>query len=123
MLLVAGYDPFRGKTMSRKSAHSVTGGKDTILQRIGILRRYFLDQYAPETEMIRQVNECQPDFLYMNKTELMRMCMYAAKNDIKVWQPKLFCPTGEKIDDAARSVFFKVLGTNMIDSYGTASTL
>jgi phenylacetate-coenzyme A ligase PaaK-like adenylate-forming protein len=120
VLLVAGYDPFRGKTMSRKSAHSVTGGKDTILQRIGILRRYFLDQYAPETEMIRQVNECQPDFLYMNKTELMRMCMYAAKNDIKVWQPKLFCPTGEKIDDAARSVFFKVLGTNMIDSYGTA---
>lgn len=120
VLLVAGYDPFRGKTMSRKSAHSVTGGKDTILQRIGILRRYFLDQYAPETEMIRQVNECQPDFLYMNKTELMRMCMYAAKNNIKVWQPKLFCPTGEKIDDAARSVFFKVLGTNMIDSYGTA---
>lgn len=120
VMLAAGYNPFIGKTMSRKSAHSVTGGKDTILQRIGILRRAFLDQYAPETEMIRQVNEYKPDFLYMNKTELMRMCMYASKNKIPVWQPKFFCPTGEKIDDAARALFKEVLGPNMIDSYGTA---
>jgi hypothetical protein len=48
VMMLAGYNPFFGKTMSRRSAHSVTGGKDTIMQRFGLLRRDFLNQYAPE---------------------------------------------------------------------------
>ena len=47
LMLTAGYNPFSGKPMSRKSAHSITGGRDTVLQRIGLLRRGFLDQYEP----------------------------------------------------------------------------
>ena len=57
VMMTAGYNPFTGKTMSRKSAHSVTGGSDTFLQKFGILRRGFLNQYASEESMIEQVNE------------------------------------------------------------------
>jgi hypothetical protein len=96
VMMLAGYNPFLGKTMSRKSAHSVSAGYDTALQRLGILRRGFLDQYAPEEEMIRQVNEYKPDFLYMNKTELMRLCLYCRQHSSKIYQPKFFVPTGEK---------------------------
>lgn len=120
VMMLAGYNPFLGKTMSRKSAHSVSAGYDTALQRLGILRRGFLDQYASEEEMVRQVNEYKPDFLYMNKTELMRLCLYCHQNDVKIWQPKHFVPTGEKTDEIARKLFKEVLGPGIIDSYGTA---
>ena len=120
VMMVAGYNPYRGKTMSRKSAHSVSAGYDTMLQKLGILRRGFLDQYAPEEEMIRQVNEYKPDFLYMNKTELMRLCLYCNDHNSDMWKPKFFVPTGEKSDDIARELFMKILGPGMIDSYGTA---
>lgn len=120
VLLIAGYNPFFGKTMSRMSAHSVTGEHEAFFQKLGILRRGFLNQYAPEPDMVKQVNEYKPDMLYMNKTELMRLCLYCKQNQVSIHQPKFFCPTGEKIDDVARALFKEILGPNIIDSYGTA---
>ena len=122
VLLVAGYNPFFGKTMSRMSAHSVTGEHQAFFQKLGILRRGFLNQYAPEPDMVKQVNQYKPDLLYMNKTELMRLCLYCKQNNVSIHQPKFFCPTGEKIDDVARTLFKEILGPNIIDSYGTAET-
>lgn len=122
VLMMAGYNPFFGKTMSRKSAHSTSAGADTFLQYLGILRRGFIDQYASEEEMVRQVNEYKPDFLYMNKTEMVRLCMYCSKNNIKIWQPKFFIATGEMIDPQARRLFKEVLGNGIIDAYGSAET-
>lgn len=122
VLLIAGYNPFFGKTMSRMSAHSVTGEHQAFFQKLGILRRGFLNQYAPEEDMVKQVNEYRPDLLYMNKTELMRLALYCKQNKVKIHQPKFFCPTGEKIDDVARSLFKEIFGPNIIDSYGTAET-
>ena len=122
VLLIAGYNPFFGKTMSRMSAHSVTGEHQAFFQKLGILRRGFLNQYAPEEDMVKQVNAYQPDLLYMNKTELMRLALYCKQNKVAIHRPKFFCPTGEKIDDVARSLFKEIFGPNIIDSYGTAET-
>ncbi len=120
VLLIAGYNPFFGRTMSRMSAHSVTGEHEAFFQKLGILRRGFLNQYAPEPDMVDQVNNYKPDLLYMNKTELMRLALYCKQNKVSIWKPKFFCPTGEKIDDAARNLFREIFGPNIIDSYGTA---
>lgn len=120
VMMVAGYNPFFGKTMSRKSAHSTSAGRDTFLQRMGILRRGFLDQYAPEEEMVRQVNEYQPDYLYMNKTELMRLCLYCKDHNCKIHQPKYYSPTGEMTDQAAYELFTSILGPGIVNSFGTA---
>ncbi len=122
VMCMAGYNPFRGKTMSRKSAHSTSAGADTFLQKFGILRRGFLNQYAPEEDMIKQVNEYKPDFLYMNKTELMRLCLYCKENHSDIWQPKFFCASGEMTDPAARKLFKEILGDGIIDAYGSAET-
>ena len=122
VLLCAGYNPFFGKTMSRLSAHSVTGEHQAFFQKLGILRRGFLNQYASEDEMVKQVNNYKPDLLYANKTELMRLALYCKQNNVKLHKPKFFCPTGEKIDDVARTIFKEVFGPNIIDSYGTAET-
>ena len=122
VMMVAGYNPFLGKTMSRKSAHSITGGSDTFLQHFGILRRGFVAQYDPEPEIVKQINRYKPDFLYMNKSEFMRICLYCKQNHVKLAKPKYYCPTGEKIDDTARKLFAEILGPGIIDSYGTAET-
>ena len=122
VMMVAGYNPFFGKTMSRKSAHSISGGHDTFLQRFGILRRGFVAQYDPEPEIVKQINAYKPDFLYMNKSEFMRICLYCKQNKVKLAKPKYYCPTGEKIDDTARKLFREILGPGIIDSYGTAET-
>lgn len=122
VLLCAGYNPFFGKTMSRISAHSVTGEHEAFFQKMGILRRGFLNQYAPESNMVEQINKYKPDMLYMNKTEFMRLCLYCKNHGVKLFQPEFYCPTGEKIDDTARKLFREILGRNIIDSYGTAET-
>ncbi len=122
VMCMAGYNPFFGKTMSRKSAHSTSAGADTFLQHLGILRRGFLNQYAPEADMVRQVNEYKPDFLYMNKTELMRLCLYCQKEKCEIYQPKFYCATGEMTDPAARKLFKEILGDGIIDAYGSAET-
>ena len=122
VMQVAGYNPFLGKTMSRKSAHSITGGSDTFLQHFGILRRGFVNQYDNERNIVKQINKYKPDFLYMNKSEFMRICLYCKQHKVKLRKPKFYCPTGEKIDDTARKLFREILGPGIIDSYGTAET-
>ena len=123
VMMVAGYNPFRGKTMSRINAHDENaGGRDTFLQRFGILRRKYVDQYAPEEKVIDEINAYQPDWLYMNKPELMRLVLYSNKTGKKIFHPKFYDPISEKVDENNRKLFIKTLGEGIIDSYGSAET-
>ena len=123
VLLKAGYNPVTGKTMSRVNAHDEHHGEyDTFLQRLGILRRRYVNQYAPEQEVVDCINAYKPDLLYLNKTEFMRIALYCRNNGVKVWHPKFYAPVGEKTDDVARALFKEVFGENLIDSYGSAET-
>ena len=123
VMMVAGYNPFFGRTMSRINAHDENaGGRDTFLQRFGILRRKYVDQYAPEEEVIDAINAYQPDWLYMNKTELMRLVLYSNKTGKKIFHPKFYDPISEKVDENNRKLFIKTLGEGIIDSYGSAET-
>ncbi len=123
VMQVAGYNPFTGKTMSRINAHDENaGGRDTFLQRFGILRHRYLNQYAPEEEMIDAINAYRPDWLYMNKTEMMRFVLYANRTGRKVYHPKFYDAISEKVTENDRELFRKILGPGIIDSYGTAET-
>ena len=122
VMMLAGYNPVFGKTMSRRSAHSVTGGYDTFMQKFGILRRGFLNQYAPEEEMIRQVNEYKPDFLYLNKSELMRLVLYSKRTGTPIYHPKFYDPISERISENDRKLFIEILGPGLVDAYGSAET-
>ena len=123
VMMVAGYNPFFGKTMSRINAHDENaGGPDTFLQRFGILRRKYVDQYAPEEEVIDAINAYKPDWLYMNKTELMRLVLYSNKTGKKIFHPRFYDPISEKVDENNRKLFIKTLGEGIIDSYGSAET-
>ena len=56
VMMCAGYNPFFGKTMSRINAHDENaGGRDSFIQRFGILRHRYVDQYAPEEDVINEI--------------------------------------------------------------------
>ena len=123
VLMKAGYNPFVGKTVSRLClVTSTNGGKQNILQRMGILRRELVDQYAPEQEVIDSINALKPDMLYMNKTELMRVALYSKQHGCTLCHPKFFAPTGEMIDESSRKLLTDVFGDGLIDSFGTVET-
>ena len=123
VMMRCGYNPFTGKTMSRINAHDENpGGPDGFIQKFGILRRMFVDQYAPEEEVIDAINEAKPDWLYMNKTELMRLVLYSNRTGKEIFHPKFYDPISEKVDENNRKLFIKVLGEGIVDSYGSAET-
>ncbi len=122
VMLLCGYNPFFGKTMSPVSTHSQSGSQKTVVQKFGILKREFLDNSRSEEEIIEHINTYKPGFLYTNKSTLMKIALYAKSNGIEINKPKWFCPTGEKVDDNARKVLCEAFGNNLVDSYGTTET-
>ncbi len=123
VMMRCGYNPFTGKTVSRINAHDENpGGPDGIIQKFGILRREFVDQYAPEEDVIDAINKARPDWLYMNKTELMRLVLYSSRTGKEIFHPRFYDPISEKVDENNRKLFRKVLGDGIVDSYGSAET-
>ncbi len=123
VMLCCGYNPVTGKMMSRINMHDVNpGGQDTFLQKFGILQHEYVNQYAPEEEVIDAINAYEPDWLYMNKTELMRLVLYAKRTGKKIWHPRFYDPISEKITENDRALFKEQLGPGIIDSYGSAET-
>ena len=123
VMLCCGYNPMTGKMMSRVNMHDVNpGGQDTFLQKLGVFRHAFVDQYAPEEEVIDAINAYEPDWLYMNKTELMRLVLYAKRTGKKIFHPRFYDPISEKVTENDRALFIEQLGPGIIDSYGTAET-
>ena len=123
VMLSAGYNPFFGKTMSRVNAHDENaGGRDTFLQRFGIMKHKYVNQYGPEEEVIDEINAWKPDWLYMNKTELLRLVLYAKRTGKKMFHPRFYDPISEKVDENTRKLFIEILGPGIIDSYGSAET-
>ncbi len=123
VLMKAGYNPVFGKMMTRINAHEDKHKDyDTFLQRLGFMRRKYVNQFGSEEEVIKAINDYHPDMLYLNHSEFMRIALYSRDHGIKVWHPKFYAPVGEKTDDAARALFMEVFGENLVDSYGSAET-
>ena len=108
--------------MSPVSTHSQSGTQKTILQKFGILRREFLNNNLPESEIVEHINSYKPDFLYTNKSTLLKIALYVKKSGAELHKPKWFCPTGEKLDENSKKLLREVFGENLIDSYGTTET-
>ena len=123
VMLCCGYNPVTGKMMSRINMHDVNpGGQDTFLQKFGILQHKFVNQYAPEEEVIDAINDYEPEWLYMNKTELMRLVLYAKRTGKQIYHPRFYDPISEKVTENDRALFIEQLGPGIIDSYGSAET-
>ena len=122
VLLICGCNPFIMKQLTRADAHSATRYNVSVLSRIGILRRCFIQQYIPQQEMIDEINRIKPDILSLNKAEMMRLGIYCKNNNVFIYKPKFYTPIGEKIDEPSIRVLREVFGDGLIDAYGSAET-
>lgn len=128
VLMFAGYKPFTGKMLSFLTTHSKVDPKkgDSWIQKLGILRRRIVPEhlYVGEgmRDLIQLVNDYEPDLLCFRKNVLVRMALYAKKNDMKIFQPKIYTPVSEMVDEMTKRLLLETFGDGLFDAYGCNET-
>lgn len=128
VLMFAGYKPFTGKMLSFLTTHSKVDPKkgDSWIQKLGILRRRIVPEhlYVGEgmRDLIQLVNDYKPDLLCFRKNVLVRMALYAKKNDMKIFQPKIYTPVSEMVDEMTKRLLLETFGDGLFDAYGCNET-
>ena len=128
VLMYAGYHPLRGKLFSFETSHKHVDAKkgDSIIQKFGLMRRRVVSEKNCVGEGIRdilnEVNEYQPDVLCFRRNCLVRMALYAQRNNMKVHKPKIYVPVSEMVDDMTRKVLAETFGEGLMDAYGSSET-
>ena len=130
VMTLPGYNPFRGKTMSRPNSLHAPGGKvaeyDSPLQRLGILRRKYMSdtiQNRVDTQvLVDEINAYKPDYLYNHANVLARIAQYVKDNNLTIWQPKFYSPVSEMTTPAMEALMKDVFGPGFVNPYGMSET-
>ncbi len=127
VLMSFGYNPFFGKMISFESSYRTEKKKrDSIVQRLGILRRRILSEKRCEgdgmKDVIAELNEYKPDLICLRKNCIVRIALYAQKHGLAVHHPKWYIPVSEMVDEVTRGILEKTFGPNLVDAYGSDET-
>lgn len=126
--MFGGYKPFTEKMLSFLTTHSDVDPKkgDSFVQKLGLLRRQIVQEhlYVGEgmRDLIELVNDYKPDMLCFRKNVLLRMASYAKQHDMEIWQPKVYTPVSEMVDENTRKIFLETFGPGLLDAYGCNET-
>lgn len=95
VMALPGYNPFTGKTMCRpNSSHGVVKKNDSFIQNLGVLRRKqmsdALKNRIASEQLLQEINDYKPDFLYHQKSVLVRIAAYVKKNKVYCHKPRFF---------------------------------
>lgn len=126
--MFAGYRPLRGKMLSFLTTHSDVDPEkgDSFIQKLGLFRRRVVPEhlYVGEgmRDLINLVNEYKPDMLSFRKNVLVRMALYAKNHGMKIYQPKVYTPVSEMVDELTRKLLIETFGEGLFDAYGCNET-
>ncbi len=112
-----GYNPLFGLNLTRQPGDRTVGTK-SLIQKFGILRRECFDTRWDRQKIVDRINEVRPDFILSNSSELLYIAQYILENDLSIYKPKFFCPTGENIDGRTEEILRGVYGNGLINIYG-----
>jgi phenylacetate-coenzyme A ligase PaaK-like adenylate-forming protein len=116
VLYLNGYN-WRDVTFSMPSPSHIQ--RDSIVQRIGILKRYSIAYTDPIENQVELYLKAQPSVVYGNKTYLVQLALHCNENNIKLPKPYLCVSFAEKMDGPSRSVLEKCFGTDcLMEIYG-----
>ncbi len=118
-LCVSGYRPFRDRVCCMVSPHRISG-RDSILQRIGILQRHPVSYLLPPEEMVRAYNHFKPDLFYANKSQMVQMAEYAESRSLALHTPRIYACGAETVDANSRKLIQKAFGQEgYFETYGS----
>jgi phenylacetate-coenzyme A ligase PaaK-like adenylate-forming protein len=119
LLKIHGYNPFKDCTMAIKVNTKMRGNAgDSLVQKLGICRRYTYSALMDISELANALNEKKPTLLYANKSILVRLILYAYKEHIELYKPRLICSTSELLDVTSRKLITEYFGDVLFESYG-----
>ena len=124
ILMNNGYNPLNHKVLALKKPELIKErkGKDSFVQKFGIARRKCIPHTIDGYEILNEVNTYKPDLLHIHRSKCIQMLMYAEKNNIEVYTPKLVVIIGEGIDKNSKPLIMKYFGKVLFSSYGTMET-
>lgn len=122
MAMKQGINPFFQKTMALKDPELVAQGSDSVIQKLGILRRRKLSFLADGEEIAEGLNQYEPDFFYAHRTKLLQMIEYAQKEHVKLYHPAAYAVISEMMLENDEKLFRQNLGDNIFTSYGCMET-
>lgn len=119
-----GLNPIKDKTMALKDPQIVKrrNGKDSFIQRFGILRRHCISFLSDGQQIYENLHEQKPEYIYIHRSKLLQTIMYAEKNKLKIHIPKLCGIIGEGIDENSKPLIDKYFSKVYFSSYGTMET-
>ena len=116
--MFCGANPFFLKTLTENDESSETVGYKTLIQKLGILRREMIDEDDKEENIISFINNYKPDIIRFYKSEMVRVAVYAEKNNLKLHKPQYFVVLGENVDYLSERLLRRNYGEGLINMYG-----
>lgn len=123
VLMMAGFRPVIDKNMHRpNSLHTATGGKKSLLQKVVDTRwkemSDSIKNRIPSEQLLQEINDYKPDFLYTHKNILVRVAKCAKEKQIPLWKPRLYCPISEMLDHQSEQLLLEMFGPGLLNAYG-----
>lgn len=127
ILMSFGYNPFLGRMVSFESSYrDEKAGRDSAVQKLGILQRRILSEKRCTEEgmadVIRELNEYRPDLICLRKNCIVRIALYAQEHNLAVHKPKWYIPVSEMVDKMTENILSKTFGPGLVDAYGCDET-
>lgn len=123
VLMMGGFVPGVHKNLHRpNSLHTTTGGKKSLTQKL-IDTRWkemsdSIKNRIPSEQLLKEINDYQPYFLYTHKNVLVRVAKYAKEHNLPLWQPKLYAPISEMLDHQSEQLLLEMFGPGLLNAYG-----
>ena len=90
-----------------------------ILQRLGILRRYYATVFADESEQLAGINAISPEALYTYTSNFRILAEAILSDGLPAPRPKLLITSAELLDQETRKLIARAFGTDPVDYYGS----
>lgn len=76
----------------------------------------------PSRILLQEINDYKPDYLYIHKNIMVRVCLYAKRNRLYLHKPKWYSPISEMLDPSSEALLKEMLGPGLINPYGLSET-
>ena len=94
-------------------------GRDSILQKLGIMPRIQAPFTYSAEKLVKMFVESKADVLYGNVSSLLQMAHHINQNNVSIKPLKFYLSTGEELDENSTAIVEKAFGKNVINHYGS----